>query len=284
MGLLKNITFEELLLFLYTKGIEIDKLNFYNNTSDIDINSEIVALDLKKSGCTKVVANIFSLLGPSGILPYHYTEKTIKKRKENDLLDLKLLDFFYNKLMHCFLKDILYHDIKKYNVIHDKSINIKDKLPKTLLFHNKSLENFFCVRYMFLLSQPIRSMALLQNFISFFLGCKVTINEFVPFFEKIPVHYITKLAQQNYILGIDTISGNKSIQITNLIHITAYHLSLAQYIKIKTNKDNTRKDLNQIIQNYLTNNIFFKINFKVNVSEQINIFNANTRLGVNIWL
>lgn len=71
--------------------------------------SEIQTLDLPDEGPAHMRVNFMGLTGPSGVLPYHYTQLLIERAQEKDRALADFLDIFHHRLISLLYRAWLKH-------------------------------------------------------------------------------------------------------------------------------------------------------------------------------
>jgi type VI secretion system ImpH/TssG family protein len=234
-----------------------------------------------------VFSNMLALLGPSAILPSHYTERAIALLKEDDRTMVDFVDIFYNKLMYS-----LYRILRGTDTVLNFQIYALKKAEK-LPYVVRQVASFtgiwecitdlsLMLRYSGIVAMQHRSVAVLQGIISSFVKEAVFIDQFVLLKMPLTREQQSQIGRKNCSLSQSLYCGNNVYLYQNKIRIKIKNLTLQVYKRLVAQKRDKNSVLNKLISNYLGRGLSYDLELRVKESEKATrcCFLA---LGIDVW-
>lgn len=295
-----NLSFKQLLKLINVLKYQLLYKVKVKFVSCLDLKlakSEISSVNIINFGANEitveVAANVFAVLGASGILPLHYSDYILAAAREKDVNLFNFINLFYNKSLYLFTKVLKKHSIyfqyDKYVLTQGKKVpsiwlalsSLIGIAPKTL---TSTIPNVL-VNYAGLLINSSHSSSALKAIISCYLQLDVEIEEFIPEKLKLEDNELSKLGKNNSNLGISFYLGYHIYFNQNKIIIKIYNLDFKTYDNFLTEGTNRKKELMQILNFYLAKHLKYQLIFLVVESEKLTkLSNSNPRkLGVSVW-
>ena len=240
--------------------------------------------------------NFMRLVGSNGVLPPHYTEKTINQlRKKNRALQ-DFYDIFHHHLIRLFYdvwvknKCVLqYEDYKA----HSKTT---DDFTQTLLalsgINNEALSIESIAYYASIFANSTRSTANLKILLSGYFKVPVEINEFQSEWISLQPESFSYLPSfknkngNNALLGMNATIGTRVFYCQRKINVIIGPLDNDQFSQFMLGKK-VLSALQQFIQTYVGENVIFDIqpilSSKAIKSCRLNHYDS-AQLGLNSWV
>ncbi len=234
-----------------------------------------------------VFSNILALLGPSAILPAHYTERAIALLKEDDRSMIDFVDIFYNKLMYSLYRILRGTDtvlnFQVYALRRDEKPPYVVRQIASFIGVQEGLTDLgLMLRYSGVVSMQHRSVSVLQCIISAFVNEAVFIDQFV--LVKMPLlkEQQSQIGKKKCSLTQSLYCGSNVYLYQNKINIKIQNLTLQAYKKLIAQKRDKSSALNNLISNYLGRGLSYDLELRVKESEKATrcCFLA---LGIDVW-
>ncbi len=237
-----------------------------------------------------VFSNMLTLLGPSAILPAHYTERAIALLKEDDRSMIDFVDIFYNKLMYS-----LYRILKSSDTVLSfqiYSLRRASRLPYVV----RQVASFVGVqddikdlstmlRYSGVVAMHTRSASILQGMVSAFVKEPILITQFI--LVKLPIAKanLSQLGRKHCVLNDSLYCGSNAYLYQNKIIIKIKNLTLQKYKKLVAQKRDKSSPLNMLISNYLGRGLSYEVDLRVKESEKLTRYTSHKplALGIDLW-
>jgi type VI secretion system protein ImpH len=146
--------------------------------------SEIHAVDLPTSRPGRMVVNFMGLIGPLGVLPYHYTQHVAERSRVRDRALRDFLDMFQHRLISLFYRAWeKYHFTAAYE--RDGRDGVSEHLRDLIGLGIAAFRNRFSVpdeallQYAGVLGQQPRSALALQQLLEDILDVPVAVEQFI---------------------------------------------------------------------------------------------------------
>jgi type VI secretion system ImpH/TssG family protein len=294
-----NLTFEELVKFVELFQSDVSPariIQFKTYLDSLASSNGIFQIkhNLRTSNSYRytVFSNILTLLGPRGILPAHYTERAITLLKDGDRTMVDFLDIFYNKLMYSLYRILKSGDLTLAFQLY--ALGQNQRLPYlvrqvgafmgiecTLVAQN--IGSFF--RYSGAIAMHARSVATLQNIVSYFVEEPVFIEQFTLIKMSLPKAERVQLGAQHCSLKPSFYCGSNIYLYQNKINILIKELSLKKYKKLIVQKRNKDSPLNKLLKAYLGRGIAYSLELSVCNTEKATKFctQNSLALGIDMW-
>jgi len=161
----------------------------------------------------EMLVNFMGMIGPSGVLPNHYTEIVLERIRQKDTAMWAYLDIFTHRAVSMF-----YRAWGKYRfpVGYERG---EDNFTGYLfdfvglgtkgLRGRMSLPDESLLPYAGLISQKPHSTNSLENIISDYFSVKAKIEQFFGQWLVLEKHDLSKLGEENSELGLSTVIGNR---------------------------------------------------------------------------
>lgn len=258
--------------------------------------------DIKNN--TKWLLNVsfMGLTGPSGVLPYHYSELVNERTKHKDHALSVFFDYFNHHTISLFYQASIKYNYPLEFERRNKHIDSgNDNFTKALLSlsglgtnHRQStLKELVAAYYSGYFSHSIRSKHGLKSILSDYFKVNIEIQEFISQWLPIDNSALTHLTSrfshkgQNCQLGVNSILGTKSRHLQSKINILIGPIDYADINKFSPKSSNIRQ-LIEITKLYIGLTVDFDILLQVNFPNEpdpIKLTNKNSAmLGWNTWL
>lgn len=145
--------------------------------------SQIQKLDVKETGPQEMMVNFMGLTGPSGVLPYVYSEKILEQMRARDHSMAAFFDIFNHRAISLF-----YRAWQKSHVPVNYGIDKRDLMTQYLLDlaglgttglrGRQEIEDEALLHYVSLLGMQARSAAALEQILSDYYTVPVEIQQF----------------------------------------------------------------------------------------------------------
>jgi type VI secretion system ImpH/TssG family protein len=234
-----------------------------------------------------VFSNILALLGPSAILPAHYTERAVALLKEDDRSMIDFIDIFYNKLMYSLYRILRGTDtVLNFQVY---ALRNNEKLPYVV----RQIASFIGIRdgikdlssmlrYSGVVAVQNRSASVLQGMICAFINEAVFIDQFA--LVKVPLtkQQRSQIGKSNCSLSQSLYCGSNAYLYQNKISIKIKNLNRQSYKKLIAQKRDKNSPLNKLISNYLGRGLTYDLELRVKENEKSTRLHF-LALGVDLW-
>ncbi len=161
----------------------------------------------------EMLVNFMGMIGPSGVLPTHYTELVLERVRQKDTSMWAFLDIFTHRAVSLF-----YRAWEKYRFPVGYSRG-EDEFTGYLfdliglgtdgLRGRMSLPDESLLPYAGMISQKPHSSNSLENILSDYFGVKAKIEQFFGQWLELGKNDISKLGSQNSELGVTTVIGSR---------------------------------------------------------------------------
>jgi type VI secretion system protein ImpH len=280
------------------EGYELNTDLQFSSSLDLSCPQDAISkIEFKYQGNNliniKATTSFLGIIGPTGILPAHYTESIIKAKKEKDTIWLEIINIFYDKIIKLF-RDIVQRNSvclehEKYLLSHgvyqvknwSSLVNLTGISTETA----KEFKSNFFLNHIGLLLTGSRCAKVLKVILYSYLEVPVTIKEFVHESVKLASEQCSKLGNSNSILGKSLYLGHYADFYQNLITIKIHNLSIKQYNTLLPGLK-LRTELENIFDYYLDMQVKYNLVLCLNDAEQATALNLKQprRLGFNMWL
>lgn len=186
-----------------------------------------------------MLVNFMGMIGPSGVLPTHYTELVIERVRQRDTAMWAFLDIFTHRAVSLF-----YRAWEKYRfpVGYERG---EDEFTGYLfdlvglgtdgLRGRMSLPDESLLPYAGLISQKPHSSNSLENILSDYFGVKAKIEQFFGQWLELGKHDLSKLGSQNSELGFTTVIGSRVWDQQSKFRIKVGPIKFKQYTSFLPN-------------------------------------------------
>lgn len=269
--------------------------------SDISTIKQIKA---GKSNKWEISVNFIGITGPSGILPYHYSELVNERSKKKDYALQTFFDYFNHRTISLFYQaSVKYHYPVQFERSNSHLADIKDDFTNALLSlsglgtdKNKNrlhISDLTVAYYSGLFSQTLRTKTGLKSILSDFFGVRVEIDEFTGGWCRLIDDALTRLPEKFNKKGHNTELGKTALlgQFASIPQSKfSIHIGPIPFDKIDefSPASINIKQLKELTQLYIGPEYRFDISLRVifpNKPEPVQ-FNKdnNLTLGWNSWL
>jgi type VI secretion system protein ImpH len=181
----------------------------------------------------EMLVNFMGMIGPSGVLPTHYTELVIERIRQKDTAMWAFLDIFTHRAVSLF-----YRAWEKYRfpVGYERG---EDEFTGYLfdiiglgtegLRGRMSLPDESLLPYAGLISQKPHSSNSLENILSDYFGVKAKIEQFFGQWLELGKNDLSKLGDQNSELGVTTVIGSRVWDQQSKFRIKVGPIAFKQY-------------------------------------------------------
>lgn len=186
--------------------------------------ASIRQMKTKDSSKWLISVNFMGITGPSGVLPYHYSELVNERSKKKDYALKTFFDYFNHRSISLFYQaSIKYNYTIEFERRNKNLIDIKDQFTNSLLSlcglgtsHTRNrllLSDLTIAYYSGLFSQTLRTRHGLKSILSDYFGLRVEIDEFTGGWCRLIDDALTRLPSifdkqgQNTQLGRTTLLG-----------------------------------------------------------------------------
>ena len=216
----------------------------------------------------EVEANIMALTGAMGVLPFHYTELLLKRKKEKDETMGHFFDLFNHRTLSLFFESSVKYRLPlqyERHQLHQKTNRKADPHTQTLLsligLGTPGLNNRLHIRdeslisFSGLFNQQIRTSTGLKQLLRSYFGIPVEIDQFVGQWQDFIEDVRARLPDQNHpegrnvCLGRTAILGKKGWFAQGKIRIVLGPLNKSQLEKFTPGTD-TLAALNEMVRLY----------------------------------
>ncbi|MBE0380060.1 type VI secretion system baseplate subunit TssG [Pseudoalteromonas prydzensis] len=231
--------------------------------------------------------SFMGLTGCSGALPQFYSELVMQRLRYKDTTMRDFYDMFNHRLV-----SLYYRAWKKYkpSLNHTNSARNKDPYTQILGLLSGGY-NEHQLYFAGLYSRKIRNAADLQNILSSYLDCQVTIKQMVGQWHTLDAQEQTCLASQALYegqharLGIDTMLGKKVWDASSNIEVNIA-TDDPQKAKLLLPNGTLFKLANKITKDYVGNAINFRLVIESHFASlgSVSLAQSNCQLGANSFL
>lgn len=181
----------------------------------------------------EMLVNFMGMIGPSGVLPTHYTELVIERVRQRDTAMWAFLDIFTHRAVSLF-----YRAWEKYRfpVGYERG---EDEFTGYLfdliglgtdgLRGRMSLPDESLLPYAGLISQRPHSSNSLENILSDYFGVKAKIEQFFGQWLELGKNDLSRLGRKNSELGVTTVIGSRVWDQQSKFRIKVGPMRFAQY-------------------------------------------------------
>jgi type VI secretion system protein ImpH len=240
-----------------------------------------------KTGDYKLKNSYWGMLGINGPLPNHLTEYAIERNyRLKDTTFTEFLDVFNHRFISLFYRawadaePTVSHD-RPDNDIFKKRINAfsgdANVHPDTF-DQNSNVHQYLSG----LFSHKNRSSKVLSQLLSEYLHLEVSIAEFQGQWYQLEGAEQTKLGKNNFSLGVDTISGNRTFQRSFNFAINIGPIDYAEYIRLLNNRQRF-ESIVELTQKAVGQEFEFSINIKLKAYQTQPCHLGSAQLGINSW-
>jgi len=252
----------------------------------------------------QIQTSFMGLTGPSGVLPFHYSELVNDRKKKRDNALLQFFDYFNHRSISLFYQaSVKYHYPIEFERRNKDLANIKDTFTIALLSlcglgtektRNRMLLNDLSIAYYSgLFSQRTRTKFGLKSILSDYFNVKVNIKEMTGGWCALIDEARTILPSKfningnNSILGKTTILGNYAHIPQSKFSVYIGPISYSEIDKYGPGSDNMIK-INELIRLYTgpeyKYDIYLKVKFIGSPEPARFGRDQNLTLGWNTWL
>jgi type VI secretion system protein ImpH len=208
------------------------KLGLEFPASEINQIKEITEEFSEKSKLEMTV-NFMGMIGPSGVLPAHYTELATERSRYKDTSLHSFLDIFTHRSVSLF-----YRAWQKYRfpVQYEKG---NDSFTQYLfdfvglgtenLRGKLNLDDESLLPYAGLLAQKPHSVSALEQILSDYYGIKAKIAQFYGQWLELDDESVSKIGVQNFQLGVSTIVGSRIWDTQSKFRVVLGELSFREF-------------------------------------------------------
>lgn len=216
----------------------------------------------------EIEANIMALTGAMGVLPFHYTELLLKRKKEKDETMGHFFDLFNHRTLSLFFESSVKYRLplqyERYQ-LHQKTKSKTDPHTQILLsligLGTPGLSNRLHIRdeslinYCGLFNQQIRTSTGLKQLLRSYFGIPVEVDQFVGQWQDLIEDVRARLPDQNHpegrnvCLGRTAILGKKGWFAQGKIRVVLGPLNKLQLEKFTPGTD-TLAALNEMVRLY----------------------------------
>jgi type VI secretion system protein ImpH len=236
-----------------------------------------------------IFSNIITLLGPTGILPSHYTERAIAFLREGDKTMIDFLDIFYNKLMYSLYRILRYSDVLLSFQLY--ALGKEARLPYVVrqvgsfvgVQYEQGMKDMsMMLRYSGVLAMHSRSACVLQGILSSFIECFVSIDQFILIKTPLPKCEQTRLGRNSHLTFY--CASNVYLSQSKIL-ITIRNLSIARYRQLVQQKRDQNSPLNRLLSVYLGSRTTYEIILIPKEPEKLTQLLARDtpKLGIDLW-
>ena len=266
--------------------------------------SNIHQIKSSKTSKWEIKVSFMGLTGPSGVLPYHYSELVNERTKKKDYALKTFFDYFNHRTISLFYQaSIKYNYSLEFERRNSNLSDIKDQFTDSLLslcglgtskVRNRMLLSDITIAYYSgLFSQTVRTKSGLKSILSDYFNIRIEIDEFTGGWCRLLDESVTRLPDKFDKKGTNTELGKSSLlgrfaripQSKFSIHIgpVPYH----QIDNYSSESDNIQQ-LKELTQLYIGPehkfDIYLRVIFPKKPSPVCFGRSENLTLGWNTWL
>jgi type VI secretion system protein ImpH len=245
------------------------KLGLEFPASEVDQIKEVTEEFSEKSKLEMTV-NFMGMIGPSGVLPAHYTELATERSRYKDTSLHSFLDIFTHRSVSLF-----YRAWQKYRfpVQYEKG---NDSFTQYLfdfvglgtenLRGKLNLDDESLLPYAGLLAQKPHSVSALEQILSDYYGIKAKITQFYGQWLELDDESVSKIGVQNFQLGVSTIVGSRIWDTQSKFRVVLGELSFREFQAFLPN-GTAHKSVFAIIRFMVGDEFDFDIQLKLKAKE-----------------
>jgi type VI secretion system protein ImpH len=301
----KNINLYDLINLNTPPHLESIRFSTVQNLifPETDINS-IKQIKTAKNDKWEIQVSFMGLTGPSGILPFHYSELVNERSKQKDYALKTFFDYFNHRTISLFYQSSIKYNYPIEFERHNTNLrNINDTFTNALLslcglgtekIRNRMLLNDLSIAYYSgLFSQTNRTQYGLKSILSDYFKIPITIKEFTGGWCQLLDESRTNLPSKfdkkgnNTELGKTTVLGSFANIVQSKFSIHIGPIDVSNIDDFSPDSDNIKK-LCELAKLYIGPEHKFDLYLKVNFPKKPQPIafgkSENLTLGWNTWL
>jgi type VI secretion system protein ImpH len=240
-----------------------------------------------KSGDYKLKNSYWGMLGINGPLPSHLTEYAIERNyRLKDKTFTEFLDVFNHRFISLFYRawadaePTVSHDRPELDTFKKRlnAFSGEANVYKDTFDQNRNVHQYLSG----LFSHKNRSSKVLSQVLSEYLQLEVSIEEFQGQWYQLEKDEQTQLGKNNFSLGVDSISGNRTFQRSFNFAINVGPIDYSDYIRLLNNNQRL-KSIVELTQKAVGQEYEFSINIILKAHQSRPSQLGSAKLGINSW-